>query len=44
MSGTDDPKRPHPGEYLDYFFEAYTSLVGEGNILGILDEQIRKKK
>ena len=43
MSGTDDPKRPHPGEYLDYF-EAYTSLVGEGNILGILDEQIRKKK
>lgn len=31
--------RPHPEEYLDYF-EAYISLVGNGNIIEILESQV----
>ncbi len=33
-----NPQRPHPGEYLDYF-EAYISLVGDGNVLDLLAQQ-----
>ncbi|MFT7631177.1 MAG: hypothetical protein ACI87E_002213 [Mariniblastus sp.] len=33
------PDRPSPQEYLDYF-EAYISLVGEGNIIEILESQV----
>jgi hypothetical protein len=41
----NDPGRPHPGEYLDYF-EAYISLVGNEPIVELLSSQtdeIRKQ-
>lgn len=39
MNKTNQPGRPHPEEYLDYF-EAYISLVGDGDIVAILDSQV----
>jgi len=39
MIQTIDPGRPVTGEYQDYF-DTYISLVEEGNILEILEEQI----